>query len=201
MGHTHRQRTPQAGYSRLDHKDKLVIGILNTWSEMNPCHIYFRERAEHVKRGVWQAGGFPVEIPVMSPGEPFMKATTGLYRNLLAMEVIRCHPLDGVVLMGECDKTTPAMLMGATTMDIPAIFAPAEPRLSGRWRGEMLGSGTDTTRWFNELQAGTITAAEFDDMEGAGARLPGHRMTMGRAPTVTAIAETLGMTLPGASSI
>lgn len=110
MGHTHRQRTSQAGFGREDYRGKPVIGILNTWSEMNPCHIHFRERAEHLKRGVWQAGGFPVEIPVMSLGEPFMKPTTGLYRNMLAMEVeevIRCHPLDGVVLMGGCDKTTP----------------------------------------------------------------------------------------------
>ena len=204
MGHTHRQRTSQAGYSRQDYQGKPVIGILNTWSELNPCHIHFRERAEHVKRGVWQAGGFPVEVPVMSLGEPFMKPTTGLYRNLLAMEVeevIRCHPVDGVVLMGGCDKTTPAMLMGATSMNLPSIFVPAGPMLSGRWRGELLGSGTDTTRWFNELKAGRITAAEFDDMEEAGARSPGHCMTMGTASTMTALAEALGMTLPGASSI
>jgi dihydroxy-acid dehydratase len=204
MGHTHRQRTSQAGYSRVDYKGKPVIGILNTWSELNPCHIHFRERAEHVKRGVWQAGGFPVEVPVMSLGEPFMKPTTGLYRNLLALEVeevIRCHPLDGVVLMGGCDKTTPAMIMGATTMNLPAIFVPAGPMLSGRWRGETLGSGTDTSRWFNELKAGTITAAEFDDMEEAGARSAGHCMTMGTASTMTSLAEVLGMTLPGAASI
>lgn len=204
MGHTHRQRTSQAGYSRVDYKGKPVIGILNTWSELNPCHIHFRERAEHVKRGVWQAGGFPVEVPVMSLGEPFMKPTTGLYRNLLALEVeevIRCHPLDGVVLMGGCDKTTPAMIMGATTMNLPAIFVPAGPMLSGRWRGETLGSGTDTTRWFNELKAGAITAAEFDDMEEAGARSAGHCMTMGTASTMTSLAEVLGMTLPGAASI
>jgi dihydroxy-acid dehydratase len=204
MGHTHRQRTSQAGYSRQDYHGKPVIGILNTWSELNPCHIHFRERAEHVKRGVWQAGGFPVEIPVMSLGEPFMKPTTGLYRNLLALEVeevIRCHPLDGVVLMGGCDKTTPAMIMGATTVNLPAIFVPAGPMLSGRWRGETLGSGTDTTRWFNELKAGTITAEEFTDMEEAGARSPGHCMTMGTASTMTSLAEVLGLTLPGAASI
>lgn len=204
MGHTHRQRTSQAGYARADYQGKPVIGILNTWSELNPCHIHFRERAEHVKRGVWQAGGFPVEVPVMSLGEPFMKPTTGLYRNMLAMEVeevIRCHPLDGVVLMGGCDKTTPAMLMGALTMNIPAIFMPAGPMLSGHWRGHALGSGTDTTRWFAELKAGTISQADFDDMEEAGARSPGHCMTMGTASTMTAIAEAMGMTLPGASSI
>jgi dihydroxy-acid dehydratase len=204
MGHTHRQRTSQAGFSRQDYVGKPVIGIFNTWSELNPCHIHFRERAEEVKRGVWQAGGFPVEVPVTSLGEPFMKPSTGLYRNFLAMEVeemLRCHPIDGVVLMGGCDKTTPAMIMGATTMNLPAIFVPAGPMLTGRWRGETLGSGTDTTRWFNELKAGTITAAEFDDMEEAGARSAGHCMTMGTASTMTSLAEVLGLTLPGAASI
>lgn len=204
MGHTHRQRTSQAGYAREDYRGKPVIGILNTWSEMNPCHIHFRERAEHVKRGVWQAGGFPVEIPVMSLGEPFIKPTTGLYRNLLAMEVeevIRCHPLDGVVLMGGCDKTTPAMIMGATTMNIPTIFVPAGPMLSGIWRGHPMGSGTDTSRMFAELNAGTISQDEFDDMEEATARSAGHCMTMGTASTMTSMAEVLGLTFAGAASI
>jgi dihydroxy-acid dehydratase len=204
MGHTHRQRTSQAGFTRQDYKGKPVIGIFNTWSELNPCHIHFRQRAEDVKRGVWQASGFPVEVPVTSLGEPFMKPSTGLYRNFLAMEVeemLRCHPIDGVVLMGGCDKTTPAMIMGATTMNLPAIFVPAGPMLTGRWRGETLGSGTDTTRWFNELKAGTITNAEFDDMEEAGARSAGHCMTMGTASTMTSLAEVLGVTLPGAASI
>jgi dihydroxy-acid dehydratase len=204
MGHTHRQRTSQAGFSRLDYKGKPVIGILNTWSELNPCHIHFRERSEHVKRGVWQAGGFPVEVPVASLGEPFMKPTTGLYRNFLAMEVeemLRCHPIDGVVLMGGCDKTTPAMIMGATTMNLPTIFLPAGPMLSGRWRGELIGSGTDTSKYFAELKGGTISQAEFDDMEEAGARSAGHCMTMGTASTMTSLAEVLGMTLPGAASI
>lgn len=204
MGHTHRQRTSQAGYARADYRGKPVIGILNTWSEMNPCHIHFRERAEHVKRGVWQAGGFPVEIPCMSLGEPFMKPTTGLYRNLLAMEVeevIRCHPLDGVVLMGGCDKTTPAMIMGATTMNLPAIFVPAGPMLTGRWRGQVIGSGTDTSKLFAELQAGTISQEDFDDMEEAGARSAGHCMTMGTASTMTSMAEVLGLVFPGAAAI
>lgn len=204
MGHTHRQRTSQAGFSRLDYKGKPVIGILNTWSELNPCHIHFRERSEHVKRGVWQAGGFPVEVPVASLGEPFMKPTTGLYRNFLAMEVeemLRCHPIDGVVLMGGCDKTTPAMIMGATTMNLPTIFLPAGPMLSGRWRGELIGSGTDTSKYFAELKGGAISQAEFDDMEEAGARSAGHCMTMGTASTMTSLAEVLGMTLPGAASI
>jgi dihydroxy-acid dehydratase len=204
MGHTHRQRTSQAGFSRADYRGKPVIAILSTWSELNPCHIHFRQRAEEVKRGVWQAGGFPVEVPVMSLGEPFMKPTTGLYRNFLAMEVeemLLCHPVDGAVLMGGCDKTTPAMIMGATTVDLPTIFMPAGPMLTGRWRDSTLGSGTDTSRWFNELKAGTITTTEFEEMEEAGARSPGHCMTMGTASTMTSLAEILGFTLPGAASI
>jgi len=204
MGHTHRQRTSQAGFSRADYRGKPVIGILSTWSDLNPCHMHFRERVQDVKRGVWQAGGFPVEVPVASLGEPFMKPTTGLYRNFLAIEVeemLRCHPIDGAVLMGGCDKTTPAMIMGATTVNLPFIFLPAGPMLTGRWRGHTLGSGTDTTRWFAELKGGTITRAEFDDMEEAGARSAGHCMTMGTASTMTALAEVLGLTLPGASSI
>ena len=204
MGHTHRQRTSQAGYSRDDYLGKPVIGIFSTWSDLNPCHMHFRDRVADIKRGVWQAGGFPVEVPVTSLGEPFMKPTTGLYRNLLAMEVeemLRCHPIDGVVLMGGCDKTTPAMIMGATTVNLPAIFVPAGPMLTGRWRGETLGSGTDTSKWFAELKAGTISRGEFDDMEQAGARSAGHCMTMGTASTMTALADVLGMSLPGASSI
>jgi len=204
MGHTHRQRTSQAGFSRADYRGKPVIGILSTWSDLNPCHMHFRDRVQDVKRGVWQAGGFPVEVPVTSLGEPFMKPTTGLYRNFLAIEVeemLRCHPIDGAVLMGGCDKTTPAMIMGATTVDLPFIFLPAGPMLTGRWRGHTLGSGTDTTRWFAELKAGTISRNDFDDMEEAGARSAGHCMTMGTASTMTALAEVLGLTLPGASSI
>jgi len=204
MGHTHRQRTSQAGFSKADYRGKPVIGIFSTWSDLNPCHMHFRERVQDVKRGVWQSGGFPVEIPVASLGEPFMKPTTGLYRNFLAIEVeemLRCHPIDGAVLMGGCDKTTPAMIMGATTGNLPFIFLPAGPMLTGRWRGHTLGSGTDTTRWFAELKAGTITRTDFDDMEEAGARSAGHCMTMGTASTMTAIAEVLGLTLPNASSI
>ena len=204
MGHTHRQRTSQAGYTRQDYKGKPVIAIFSTWSDLNTCHMHFRDRVADIKRGVWQAGGFPVEVPVTSLGEPFMKPTTGLYRNFLAMEVeemLRCHPIDGVVLMGGCDKTTPAMIMGATTVNLPAIFVPAGPMLTGRWRGETLGSGTDTSKWFAELKAGSITRDEFDDMEEAGARSAGHCMTMGTASTMTALADVLGMTLPGASSI
>jgi len=204
MGHTHRQRTAQAGFSRADFEGKPVVAIFSSWSELNPCHIHFRQRADDVRRGIWQAGGFPVEVPVSSLGEPFMKPTTGLYRNFLAMEVeemLNCHPIDGVVLMGGCDKTTPAMLMGATTVDLPAIFVPAGPMLTGRWRGNTLGSGTDTSRWFSELKAGTITQDDFNEMEESSARSAGHCMTMGTASTMTSLAEVLGMTLPGAASI
>ncbi|MGG5822899.1 L-arabinonate dehydratase [Falsiroseomonas sp. HW251] len=204
MGHTHRQRILQAGFSRGDWKGKPVIAVLSTWSELNPCHIHLRERAEDVKRGIWQAGGFPVEVPVMSLGEPFMKPTTMLYRNLLAIEteeVLRCHPVDGAVLLGGCDKTTPGLLLGAISMNLPAIYVPAGPMLTGRWRGKALGSGTDTAKAFNDWKAGVLSDAEFHEMEEAGARSPGTCMTMGTASTMTSLAEVLGMTLSGASSI
>lgn len=204
MGHTHRQRILQAGFAREDWKGKPVIAVLSTWSELNPCHIHLRERAEDVKRGVWQAGGFPVEVPVMSLGEPFMKPSTMLYRNLLAIEteeVLRCHPVDGAVLMGGCDKTTPGLLLGAVSMNLPAIFVPAGPMLTGRWRGVALGSGTDTAKAFNDWKAGVLSDAEFAEMEAAGARSPGTCMTMGTASTMTSLAEVLGMTLSGAAAI
>jgi dihydroxy-acid dehydratase len=204
MGHTHRQRILQAGFARGDWQGKPVIAVLSTWSELNPCHIHLCERAEDVKRGVWQAGGFPVEVPVMSLGEPFMKPTTMLYRNLLAIEteeVLRCHPVDGAVLIGGCDKTTPGLLLGAISMNLPAIFVPAGPMLTGRWRGKALGSGTDTAKAFMDWKAGVLSDAAFGEMEEAGARSPGTCMTMGTASTMTALTEVLGLTLAGASSI
>ncbi len=155
----HRSRTKQMGFSSEDYAGKPVIGIVNTWSEMNPCHAHFRTRAEEVKRGVWQAGGFPVEIPAMSLGEPLMKPTTMLYRNLLAMdceELLRANPIDGAVLLGGCDKTTPALLMGAASMNIPAIFVPAGPMLNGNWHGVKLGSGSDTWKYWDEKRAGNL---------------------------------------------
>jgi dihydroxy-acid dehydratase len=203
-GYVTRERTKQAGFTHEDYEGKPVIGIFNTWSELNPCHIHFRERAASVKRGVWEAGGFPLEVPVMSLGEAMMRPTTMLYRDLLSIEVeetLRCHPLDGVVLMGGCDKTTPAMLMGAISIDLPAIFLPAGPMLTGRWRGITLGSGTDSTRYYQEMRAGRITQAQYEDMEYSAARSPGHCMTMGTASTMTSMAEVLGMSLPGAASI
>ena len=200
----HRSRVKQMGFADQDYVDKPVIAILNTWSELNSCHVHLRTRAEEVKRGVWQAGGFTVELPVISLDETYMKPTSMLYRNLLAMEVeeiLRCHPIDGVVLLGGCDKTTPALLMGATTVDLPSIYVPAGPMLRGRWREEVLGSGTDAWKYWAERCAGNLGQEDWRGIEEGIARSPGHCMTMGTASTMTAIAETLGMTLPGGSSI
>ncbi len=200
----HRSRTKQMGYAAEDYSGKPVVGIINTWSDINPCHAHFRERAEEVKRGVWQAGGFPVEMPAMSLSEPFQKPSTMLYRNFLAMEteeLLRSYPVDGAVLMGGCDKTTPALLMGAITMDLPALFVPAGPMLRGNWRGKTLGSGSDVWKYWDEKRAGIIGDLEWEEIEDSIARSPGHCMTMGTASTMTAVAEVLGMTLPGASSI
>ena len=200
----HRSRLLQMGYAREDFAGKPVIAIVNTWSDINPCHAHFRQRAEEVKQGVWQAGGFPLELPALSLSEPMVKPTTMLYRNLLAMEteeLLRSHPVDGAVLMGGCDKTTPALLMGAISMNLPAIFLPAGPMLRGNWAGQVLGSGSDAWKYWAEKGAGTITEQDWREIEGGIARSYGHCMTMGTAATLTAIAETLGVTLPGASSI
>ena len=200
----HRSRTKQMGFSSEDYAGKPVIAILNTWSDLNPCHAHFRQRAEDVKRGVWQAGGFPVEVPAVSLGETFMKPTTMLYRNLLAMEteeLLRANPVDGVVLLGGCDKTVPAMIMGATSMNLPAIFVPAGPMLRGHWRGETLGSGSDVWKYWAERRAGAIDDCTWRELEDGIARSYGTCMTMGTASTMAAAVEGLGMTLPGASSI
>jgi dihydroxy-acid dehydratase len=200
----HRSRTAQMGYPRSDYAGKPVIAILNTWSDINPCHSHFKQRVEEVKRGVWEAGGFPIELPAMTLSEPFQKPTTMMYRNFLAMETeeaLRSYPADGAVLMGGCDKTTPALLMGAISMNLPAIFMPAGPMLRGNWRGAALGSGSDVWKYWAELRAGTITAADWEEIEKGIARSPGHCMTMGTASTMTSAAEALGMTLPGAASI
>lgn len=192
------------GYSREDLAGKPVIAILNTWSDLNTCHTHFRDRAQEVKRGVWQAGGFPVELPVLSLGEMFMKPTTMMYRNLLALEaeeVLRCHPVDGAILMGGCDKTVPALIMGAASMNIPAIFLPAGPMLKGSWRGTTLGSGSDVWKYWDERRAGRLGCDAWTELEEGIARSPGVCMTMGTAATMAAIVEALGMTLPGASSI
>jgi dihydroxy-acid dehydratase len=200
----HRSRTLQMGFAHDDFAGKPVIGIVNTWSDINPCHYHFKQRVEEVKRGVWQAGGFPVELPAITLAEPFQKPTTMMYRNLLAMdteELLRSYPVDGAVLMGGCDKTTPALIMGATSMNLPAIYFPAGPMLRGNWHGEFLGSGTDSWKYWAELRAGTIAEQDWQEVEEGIARSPGHCMVMGTASTMTSVAETLGLTLPGAASI
>ena len=200
----HRSRALQTGFAREDFAGKPVIAIVNTWSDINQCHAHFRQRAEEVKRGIWQAGGFPLEMPAMSLSEPLMKPSTMLYRNLLAMEteeLLRSYPVDGAVLMGGCDKTTPALIMGATSMNLPAIFMPAGPMLRGNWHGEPLGSGTDIWKYWAELRAGKITGDDWREVEEGIARSFGHCMTMGTASTMTSVAEVLGLTLPGAASI
>ncbi|MEO7811184.1 MAG: dihydroxy-acid dehydratase, partial [Usitatibacter sp.] len=172
----HRSRTAQMGYNRSDYLGKPVIAIINTWSDINPCHSHFRQRAEEVKRGIWQAGGFPVEMPAISLSEPFQKPTTMLYRNLLAMEteeLLRSYPADGCVLMGGCDKTTPALVMGALSMNLPAIFLPAGPMLRGDFQGKFLGSGSDTWKYWAELRAGNISEEEWQGVEDGIARSPG----------------------------
>ncbi|WP_372003481.1 L-arabinonate dehydratase [Tistrella mobilis] len=203
-GFGHRSRTLQMGYDEQDWVGKPVVAILNTWSDINPCHQHFRQRVDDVKRGVFQAGGFPIELPALSVSENYVKPTTMLYRNMLAMEteeLIRSHPVDGVVLMGGCDKTTPGLVMGAISAGLPAIYLPAGPMLRGNWEGRTLGSGSDAFKYWDERRAGTITEAQWKGMERGIARSYGHCMTMGTASTMTAIAEALGLTLPGASSI
>lgn len=200
----HKSRMKQMGYDNSEFVNKPIIAIINTWSDLSPCHQHFRQRAEDVKRGVYHAGGFPVELPAMSLTETFMMPTPMLYRNFLSMQVeelLRSQPIDGAVLMGGCDKTTPGLLMGAFSMDIPCLFVPAGPMLKGNWAGKTLGSGTDMFKYLQEERAGTIGPAEIEAIENGIARSPGHCMTMGTASTMTSIAETLGLTLPGAASI
>ncbi len=200
----HRSRTAQMGYSPADYAGKPVIAVINTWSDISPCHSHFRARAEEIKRGIWQAGGFPVELPALSLSENFQKPTTMLYRNLLAMEVeelLRSYPADGAVLMGGCDKTTPGLLLGAISMNLPALFVPAGPMLRGDWRGQTLGSGSDVWKYWAELRAGTLAESAWNEMESGIARSAGTCMTMGTAATMMSAAEVLGFTLPGASAI
>ena len=200
----HRSRMAQIGFESDDYRGKPVIAILNTWSDINPCHTHFRQRAEEIKRGVWQAGGFPLEMPAISLAEPFQKPSPLMYRNLLAMEaeeLLRSYPVDGAVLMGGCDKTTPGLIMGATSMGLPFIFMPAGPQLRGNASGATLGSGSDMFKNWAELRAGRIDQAQWEDVLSGIARSPGHCMTMGTASTMTSAAEALGLTLPGAASI
>ena len=200
----HRSRMLQMGYAREEFIGKPVIAVINTWSEINCCHTHFKQRVEEIKRGVWQAGGIPIEMPAMTLAEAFERPTPMLHRNLLAMEVeqiLRHHPFDGTVIMGGCDKTTPALIMGAASMNIPTIFVPAGPMLNGNWRGETLGSGSDAWKYWSELRAGTITECQWREIEEGIARSPGLCMTMGTGMTMTSLSEALGLTLPGASTI
>jgi len=200
----HRSRTLQMGFAHEDYRGKPVIAIINTWSDINNCHSHFRQRAEEVKRGVWQAGGYPLEMPAIALAEVFQKPTTMMYRNFLAMEteeLLRSYPVDGCVLMGGCDKTTPGLLMGAISMNIPAIFMPAGPMLRGNWQGKTLGSGSDVWKYWDELRAGNITGHDWMQIEEGIARSAGTCMTMGTASTMTSVAETLGFSLPNSSTI
>ena len=200
----HRSRAASLGCTQADYAGKPVIAIINTWSDINPCHSLLRQRAEDVKKGVWQAGGFPVEMPAFTLGETFQKPTTMMYRNLLAMEteeLLRSYPADGCVLMGGCDKTTPALLMGAISMNLPAIYVPAGPMLRGNWHGEILGSGSDVSKYWAERRAGNVDLKAWTQIEDGIARSAGTCMTMGTASTMTSIAEVLGFSLPGASAI
>ncbi len=200
----HRSRAMQIGLSREDWHGKPAIAIVNTWSDLSPCHHHLRDRAEWVKRGVLQAGGLPVEIPVLSFSEQFLKPTSMLYRNMGAMEVeetLRSHPVDGAVLMGGCDKSTPALIMGAISMGLPFIFMPAGAMLRGHFAGRTLGSGADVWKAWDERRASTIGKAEWEGVQGGIARSYGTCMTMGTASTMMSVAEGLGLTLPGASSI
>jgi dihydroxy-acid dehydratase len=200
----HRSRLMQMGYSPADWTGKPVIAVVNTWSDVNPCHAHLEQRVEDVKRGVLQAGGLPLELPAISLSEPIVKPTTMLYRNFLAMEceeLLRCHPVDGAVLMGGCDKTTPGLTMGAISAGLPFVYLPAGPMLRGHWRGQVLGSGSDAFKYWDERRAGRLDETSWQQMEAGIARSHGTCMTMGTAATMTGIAEALGLTLPGASSI
>jgi dihydroxy-acid dehydratase len=200
----HRSRMQQMGYATEEFAGKPVIAIINTWSDFAQCHAHFKTRVEDVKRGILMAGGFPVELPAISLSESTVKPTTMLYRNFLAMEteeLIRSQPVDGVVLMGGCDKTTPGLILGATSAGVPAIFVPAGPMLRGNWQGKTLGSGSDAFKYWDERRAGNITPKDWGEMEVGIARSYGVCMTMGTASTMTALADVMGMTLPGVSSI
>jgi dihydroxy-acid dehydratase len=203
-GEHKRRRIKQAGFTPEDHLDKPVIGIVTTWSDLNTCHSHMPQRVEEVKRGVWQAGGFPVVMPALSVSETYVRPSSMLYRNLLAMEteeILRSHPIDGAVLLGGCDKTTPGLLMGAGSMDIPAIFVPAGAMLRGNWHGQVVGTGTSNYQVLADYRAGKVSEKDYREMGEGVSRSPGTCNTMGTASTMTSLADVLGLTLPGASSI
>jgi L-arabonate dehydrase len=204
LGFVHRSWMRTEGFSTSVFQGKPVIGICNSWSELTNCNAHLRQVADAVKRGVWAAGGFPLEFPTISLGEPFMRPTTMMFRNLMAMDVeesIRANPIDGVVLLCGCDKTTPAQLMGAISVDVPAIMVTGGPMLKGMWRNREIGSGSDVWHFWDELRAGRISDEEFCEIESCLSRSAGHCMTMGTASTMTSIVEALGMTLTGCASI
>ncbi len=200
----HRSRTKQMGLHQDEFIGKPIIGIINTWNEMNTCHTHFPQRVQDIKRGVLTAGGFPVELPAMSLGEQLMKPTAMMYRNFLAMEVeelLRSYPIDGAVLMGGCDKTTPGVLLGAISMNLPCIYVPGGAMLRGNWRGETLGSGTDVWKYWDQRRSGKLDTKSWLEIEEGIARSPGTCMSMGTAATMMSMADALGISLPGASSI
>ncbi|MEZ6138023.1 MAG: L-arabinonate dehydratase [Pirellulaceae bacterium] len=200
----HRARVKGMGWGDADFRDKPIVAILNTWSDLNTCHSHFRERADDVRRGILQAGGCAVEVPVMSLGEMLMKPTTMLYRNMLAMEVeevLRCHPIDAAVLMGGCDKTVPGLVMGAMSANIPSIFMPAGPMLKARWKNETIGSGSDVWKYWAERCAGNVCDSDWAKIEDCFGRSAGTCMTMGTASTMACIVEAMGLTLPGAACV
>ncbi|MEN3537404.1 IlvD/Edd family dehydratase [Microbispora sp. ZYX-F-249] len=203
-GFIHRSWMRNQGFADDVFDGRPVIGIASTWSELTPCNAHLRDLAESVKRGVWESGGLPLEFPAMSLGEPLMRPTTMLYRNLLAMEaeeLIRANPLDGVVLLSGCDKTTPGLLMGAASVDLPALMVTGGPMLNGKFRGRDIGSGTDVWRFTEEQRAGRMTAADCAEAEICMSRSRGHCMTMGTASTMACVTEALGVQLPGAAAV
>ena len=203
-GFAHRQRMQQQGLARGEFMGRPVIGIINTWSDLSPCHAHLRERAQTIKRGVLQAGGYPLELPAMSLGEVMVKPTTMLYRNFLAMEaeeLMRSLPIDGAVLLGGCDKTTPGLVMGALSADLPALFCPAGPMLNDRYQGQAVGAGTHTKKYWEKYTVGEIDQREWIQLEARMTRSPGTCNTMGTASTMTAIVEAMGLALPGSTSI
>jgi dihydroxy-acid dehydratase len=204
LGFVHRSWMRAEGFSSSVFQGRPVIGICNSWSELTNCNAHLRQVADAVKRGVWAAGGFPLEFPTISLGEPFMRPSTMMFRNLMAMDVeesIRANPIDGVVLLCGCDKTTPAQLMGAISADVPAIMVPGGPMLKGIWKNREIGSGSDVWHFWDELRAGRISEEEFCEIESCMSRSAGHCMTMGTASTMTSIVEALGMTLTGCASV
>jgi L-arabonate dehydrase len=203
-GFIHRSWMRNQGFPADEFDGRPVIGICNTWSELTPCNAHFRELAQRVKNGVWEAGGFPLEFPVTSLGETNIRPTAAMFRNLVSMDVeesIRANPIDGVVLLCGCDKTTPSLVMGAASCDVPAIVLSGGPMLNGRYRGEAIGSGTAVWRFSEAVKAGEITQQEFMDAESCMSRSSGHCMTMGTASTMACMVESLGLSLPGNAAI